>query len=73
MFVVQRSILYPKQVLGVIELDSLEYTIECELMVRTIDAQNAAAEFRLCVGKRDRWRGSGPDSSASLESIVITG
>jgi hypothetical protein len=63
MFVVQRSILYPKQVLGVIEFNPLEYTIECELVVLTISAQNAAIEFRLGVGKRDLWRGIAADVS----------
>ncbi len=52
MFVVQRSILYPKRALGVIEFDPLEYTIECELVVLTIGAQNAAAEVQRCGRRR---------------------
>ena len=63
-------ILYPKRAFGIIDFDPLEYTIECELVMLTISAQNAAAEFRLCVGKRDRRRGSGPDSGTLLELVV---
>ncbi|HUS83682.1 MAG TPA: hypothetical protein VMX56_00935 [Anaerolineales bacterium] len=41
----QRSFLYPKQVNGVIELDPLDYAIECGLKVLTIGTQTAAAVF----------------------------
>ena len=34
-------ILYPKRAFGIIDFDPLEYTIECELVMLTISAQNA--------------------------------
>jgi hypothetical protein len=48
--------------------DYLEYTIECELKVLTINPQNA--EFQRRAGKRDRRRGIETDSGTVLELVV---
>jgi hypothetical protein len=45
-------ILYPKRAFGIIDFDPLEYTIECELVMLTINAKNAAGEVQRYAGKR---------------------
>ena len=63
-------ILYPKRAFGIIDFDPLEYTIECELVMLTISAQNAAGDVQLRMERCGRWRGNGPDSGTLLEFIV---
>lgn len=66
-------ILYPKRAFGIIDFDPLEYTIECELVMLTISAQNAKSYV---VRSREEallaaW--IEPNSCTLLELVVDSG
>lgn len=63
-------ILYPKRAFGIIDYDPFEYTIECELVMLMISAQNAKSYV---VRSREEallaaW--IEPDSCTLLELVV---